>query len=49
MFSVYTLAAYWFVSPDTVRSMIKRGEWTSVRIGGQVRIRAECVDEYQAR
>lgn len=46
VYTVEEVADILKVSPQTVRALIKRGEMKAVRVGGQIRIRQQDLDEY---
>jgi excisionase family DNA binding protein len=48
-FTPATLAEHWGVSAATVRNLAKSGQLRHFRIGRQVRIKPEWVDDYEGR
>ncbi len=50
VYDVTTLAERWGCSKDTIRSMLRRGELPSFKLGGKLdRIRADEVEKYECR
>lgn len=47
-FTAETLGAHWGVSSATVRNLVRSGQLKAFRIGRQIRIRPEHVEEYEA-
>ena len=48
-YTVETLAKIWGVSAGTVRNLVNTGELKALRVGRQIRIRPEHVEEYELR
>jgi excisionase family DNA binding protein len=47
-YTAETLAKAWGVSAATVRTLVRQGELRAFRVGRQIRIRPEAVEEYEA-
>lgn len=47
-FTAETLGAHWGVSSATVRNLVRSKKLKAFRIGRQIRIRPEHVEEYEA-
>lgn len=48
-FTPESLADRWEVCPATVRNLVRQGALRAFRIGRQIRIRPEAVEEYECR
>lgn len=48
LLTVAEVAARWRVHRRTIVRMLDRGDLDGVRIGGQIRVRPESVDAYEA-
>jgi excisionase family DNA binding protein len=46
MYTVDEVAEKLRVSPATVRTLIRQGELKAIRVGGQLRVRREDLEEY---